>query len=404
MVSASLRNRLAYERDRIGFLRQCQHEHGDVFRFSDTATVVLDPTLIHELFVRTNREFGIEGRLLGGPPRRIDTTGRMAVRRSAKRALSPNAFRAYEPRLIDMLRQTLARTEGREVDVRQIMKEFTGRSLADYCLGPIGTDLAEAISDAVAVSEVFMDSSLRVPSWFPIPKVRRLRRVDARLRKLLADRIAARRMTLSPNGTDDLLGKLLTDGSNPREATTMAEAVLRASFGQPGVTLTWAVLMLAQRPDLTHRLATDSDDYAEAFVRELLRMYPPTWLMGREVWEPTTVGGIAIRPGEQVMFCTYLVHRDARWWDEPEKFDPRRWLTPNPPHTRYAYFPFGAGPRICPGNHIGLRQLTVAVRTLAREYDITVADPAPPMVARALLLPDGLRARFTRRATESVTV
>ncbi|WP_280274325.1 cytochrome P450 [Nocardia wallacei] len=400
-MPATLRHRLAYERDRIGFLRECQHRYGDVFRFSDTATVVLDPGLVHELFVRTNNEFGIEGHLLGPPPSRVDTTGRMSARKRARRALSHSAFGGYESHVVDLLRQTLARTEGREVDVRQVMTAFTGRSLTDYCLGSDGAGLADALADAVAASEVFMGSSLTVPAWLPTPSVRRLHRADARLRRLLADRIDARRAAPARAEAADLLDVLLTDSPDAREVTTMVEAILRASYGQPGVTLTWAVLTLARLPGLAQRLTTDSGDYAEAFVKELLRMYPPTWLMGREVWEHTTVGDIEVGPGEQIMFCAYLVHRDPRWWHDPETFDPGRWLTPAAPHTRYAYFPFGAGPRICPGNHVGLRQLTLAVRTLAREYDITVVDPRAPMVAGALLVPKGLRARFIARASES---
>ncbi|MET8800709.1 cytochrome P450 [Nocardia sp. NPDC004568] len=400
-MPATLRNRLAYERDRIGFLRECQREHGDVFRFSDAATVVLDPELIHELFVGTNNEFGIEGRLLGGAQSRIDTTARMAVRQGARRALSRSAFGAYEPRMVELLRQTLAETEGREVDVRQVMKRFTGRSMTDYCLGARDADLTDALAEAVAVSEVFMNSSFTLPPWVPTPRVRRLHRANARLRRILAARIAARRKEPPRNEAVDLLDVLLIGDLDPQEATAVVEATLRASYGQPGVTLTWAVLTLAHRPDLAHRLATESDAYAEAFVKELLRMYPPTWLMGREVWEPTTVGGVEVGPGEQVMFCTYLVHRDPRWWNEPDTFDPERWLTKAPPHPRYAYFPFGAGPRICLGNHVGLRQLTLAVQTLAREYDITVVNPSAPMIAHALLVPHGLRARLLARTPEN---
>ncbi|MET8797146.1 cytochrome P450 [Nocardia sp. NPDC004568] len=395
-MAATLRNRLAYERDRIGFLRECQQKYGDVFRFSDKATVVLDPNLIHQLFVHTNDEVGIEGRLIGGAQPRVETAGRMAARKGARRTMSPNAFSAYEPRMIDLLRETLAETGGREVDVREVMKTFTGRSMTDYCLGTSDPDLADALTDAVAVSEVFMGSSLTLPTWLPTPKVRRLHRANARLRSTLADRIATRRQ--SPrNEAADLLDALLAEDLDPEEVTAMVEAILRASYGQPGVTLTWAVSTLARRPDLTRRLAAETEDYAEAFVEELLRMYPPTWLMGREVWERTTVGDIEVYPGEQVMFCTYLVHRDPRWWDDPDTFDPERWRTSVPPHARYAYFPFGAGPRICPGNHIDFRQLTLAVRTLAREYDIEVHNSSAPMVANALLVPAGLRGRFIGR-------
>ncbi|MEV5889088.1 cytochrome P450 [Nonomuraea fuscirosea] len=109
------------------------------------------------------------------------------------------------------------------------------------------------------------------------------------------------------------------------------------------------------------------DQIAEAVIKEVLRMYPPTWLMGRDIVRETRVGEWDLRPGQQVMFCTYLVHRDPRWWTDPEEFLPERWFGGDVPHSRYAYFPFGAGPRICLGNQLGMTQLVLATAWLAAD-------------------------------------
>jgi cytochrome P450 len=396
-LSTTLRNRLAYERDRIGYLREAQRKYGDVFRFSDTATVVLDPKLIRDLFTRTNNEVGAEGLLLAGRRGRVSTANKMAVRRHGWRALSPGTFSRHESRIVELLRLTLAETRGKEVDVRTVMQTYSGRGTVEYCLGRSNVDLADAVAEAVTASEALMNSSLTLPPWLPTPKVRRLHNANAQMRGMLAERIARRRIMPHPSEPEDLLDVLLVDELDPSAVTEMVEVALRASFGQPGVALAWAILTLARRPDLADRMAAGSDEYTDAFVKELLRLYPPIWLSGREVWEPTRVGDLELRPGEQVLFSAYVVHRDPRWWDEPDVFRPERWLTGTPPHARYAYFPFGGGPRICLGRHAGFRQLALALQVLSREYDITVRDASVPMQAGALLTPVGLRARFRRR-------
>jgi unspecific monooxygenase len=130
----------------------------------------------------------------------------------------------------------------------------------------------------------------------------------------------------------------------------------------------------------------------------MLRAYPPTWLMGRIVARPTTLDGWHLRAGDQVMFSPYLIHRDSRWWVDPDRIDPDRWLGAEPPHPPRGYFPFGAGPRTCLGTHLGTLQLVLATSWMVHAYRIEVdAGPGPLRSPRALLIPDGLRARFIPR-------
>ncbi|MFC6087723.1 cytochrome P450 [Saccharothrix lopnurensis] len=113
--------------------------------------------------------------------------------------------------------------------------------------------------------------------------------------------------------------------------------------------------------------------HTEAVVREVLRLWPPTWLMGRAAVRPTTPGEWEPGPEGQVMFSPYLPHRDPRWWPAADVLDPDRRLDPRRAPHKHSYVPFGAGPRVCVGTRpgAGLRRALPA------------GDPVPPAPALA---------------------
>ncbi|MEN3614254.1 cytochrome P450 [Plantactinospora sp. ZYX-F-223] len=422
-------NRYDYEQDRIAFLQRCQYDYGDVFAFSPRTSVVADPVLVHEILVRTNTDFGIEVALFDDAPPEAtarQTPTAMAGRRKSWPGVNRAAVDAHSHRLVDIFHARLGPMLGREVDVAAVMKSFVIHATTDYCLGGSAEraaadetadveEVAEAVAEAAERSTALMSSSLSLPSWLPVPAVRSAKAANRRLADLLYKRIRQRRAERWDT-VGDLLDTMLGGDAEPLDDEAVyrtLSVMLRASHGVPGTTLAWAVLVLAREPGIAARIRVEAevlaqrahravtvDDlpYTEAVVKELLRAYIPTWLMGREVRTHTTLGRWSFRPGQQVMMPVYLMHRDPRWWDRPEEFLPDRWLGTRQPHARFAYLPFGAGPRICLGNQLGLLQLVLAVAALVRDYDVTVVDPdTVVMRPEALLVPAGLRARFVRR-------
>jgi unspecific monooxygenase len=133
--------------------------------------------------------------------------------------------------------------------------------------------------------------------------------------------------------------------------------------------------------------------YTTAFVREVLRVHPPAWLLGRDTTVPVTLDErYTVPPRTAVLFSPYLLHHDPRWWDRPGDFDPGRWLGPRPPHTPHAYLPFGAGPRVCLGLHLGQLLLVRTAVHIATTFDLHISHqpPAAPAKLATLLLPTGL--------------
>jgi cytochrome P450 len=129
-------------------------------------------------------------------------------------------------------------------------------------------------------------------------------------------------------------------------------------------------------------------------VTEALRVYPTVWLLGREAIEPCTIGGYRVPAGTTLYMSQWVLHRDPRFFDEPESFRPERWedgLARRLP--RYAYFPFGGGPRICIGNAFAQMEAVLLLATIARRYRLALAPGATvtPLPTMTLRPRDGVR-------------
>lgn len=250
-----------------------------------------------------------------------------------------------------------------------------------------------------------------------MPAARRAHRADHALRDLLCDRVReARRGSARDIGLVHLLASREGMPGSDEFIASFLNSLLRAARNEPAVTLTWAMHMLATRPRFKEIIADEargldiavSDEtfspsrlpYAEAFVKELLRAYPPVWIIKREAVQKSQVGEWVFNTGEHLILSPFISHRDPRWWVEsPRKFTPERWLSGSTPCTSHAFIPFGAGPRMCIGFQFSLVELTVAVSCLASEYEFTLPNVNnSPMLPEPLLLPKGLTAHVRRRA------
>ncbi|MGW2826588.1 cytochrome P450 [Streptomyces sp. NPDC001443] len=428
-------NTRAYEADRIGFLRRCHREYGDVFSYDEQTVFVIDPELAHEALARTGHGFVTElapfdqRRDVGQAAERA--TSWMTARRAAWPGLNRSAAAASDHRTVELLDAVLAGTAGREVDVLTTMRAFTARSIAEYCFGTDSAGVPDLLHETIRATQPFTDSSYEFPGWLPLPRHRRFFRTVRRLTDAQHGIVRRRRApdahapgACAPHG--DLLGFLLdADPVLADDAmVSMLHGILMGGHGVPAAGLTSLVRELARRPRLVGDLRDEANGaaggsaggsaegraggpaggdappsaarlpLAEAVVRETLRLYPPAWLMTRTASTATTLGDWSLDPGDDVLLNPYLIHRDPRWWERPDEFDPTRWLdgrsAPGP-----AYLPFGAGPRVCLGSALTLRQLTLVTSRLAQRFTVTSPNASSvdlEFVGR--LAPAGLRACF----------
>jgi cytochrome P450 len=154
------------------------------------------------------------------------------------------------------------------------------------------------------------------------------------------------------------------------------------------IALTAALYLLARHPEEVDLIRRETDEVlggrpagaadlarlrrTDAVVREAMRLYPPAWIIGREASrELRLADGTVIPAGGQILLSQWVVHRDARWFAEPERFRPERWLDGSTAGLhRYAYFPFGGGPRVCIGNHFAMLEAVVVLATLVDRLDL----------------------------------
>jgi cytochrome P450 len=164
--------------------------------------------------------------------------------------------------------------------------------------------------------------------------------------------------------------------------------LLLAGHETTALTLGYAFHLLSDHPEAAEKMVREIEDvlgdrpataadlpklkYAEAVVRESMRLYPPAWAIGRETIRPLEIAGYHIPAGTQLWAAQSVVHRDPRWFANPNAFHPERWENDFAKSLpRYAYFPFGGGPRICIGNAFAMMEAVLVLVTIARRFRLT---------------------------------
>ena len=183
------------------------------------------------------------------------------------------------------------------------------------------------------------------------------------------------------------------DGFSPDQLRDQIATMILAGHETTAVTLFWSLVLLAGAPDEQQRVAEEArgieitPDNAmaamphlvrtRAVISEALRLYPPAFALAREAIGPDRVGGIEIPRGTVLLIAPWVLHRHRRLWRDPDAFDPSRFLPDAPPVPRFAYLPFGAGPRVCVGAQFALAEATLVLAMLIREFEVTLDDPVP---------------------------
>ena len=196
------------------------------------------------------------------------------------------------------------------------------------------------------------------------------------------------------------------DGSQMSDQQLRDEAMtlFLAGHETTALLLSWAWYLLAENPSVEAKLhaeltavlggrtPTMADlpalNYTDQIVKEVLRLYPPAYAMGRQSLQDIEIGGYRIPAKAQLFFFPYVVQRDPRYFDAPEEFRPERWTEAFVKQLpRYAYFPFGGGPRLCIGNSFATMEAVLILATIAQQFRLTlvpnqIIKPLPSVTLR----------------------
>jgi len=415
----------------LDFFTNLARTYGDVTSYrmgGEQLFLINEPRLIRDVLVTHNRNFtksrGLERskRLLGQGLLTSEGAMHLRQRRLMQPAFHRDRVAGYGELMVgyaDRMRRSWA--DGATLDVSREMNRLTlsivGKTLFDVDVEQQAATVGEALT---AVMESFWMTMLpfaEVLERLPVPKLRRARMARARLDAIIYRMIADRRSSGSDRG--DLLSMLLAaqdedDGRGMTDQQVRDEAmtIFLAGHETTANALTWTWFLLSGAPEvearvhdevvrvLEGRLPSIGDlpalSFIERVVTESMRLYPPAWIIGRRAIDEYHVGEYVAPPRSILVMSPYIMHRDERFYHEPERFDPDRW-TPEfrAALPKFAYFPFGGGPRQCIGESFAWMELILVVATISQQCRLRLA-PGHPVVPQPLIT---LRAKHGMRMT-----
>lgn len=423
--------------DPLNSMRRMARDYGDIVRFlvMNRERILLNhPDLIYQVLVLQHSKFHkseltrrITGRMLGQGLLISEGDFWRRQRRLVQPAFHRGRVNDYAAAMLDLAEAHIR--AWRDGDRRNMSEEMMAltlgiavRTLFGSALPGDAADVGRAMTFLMRYSLRRQRAPIRIPENWPTPKNLRANRelafVDSLVYRIISERQA------SGNGHhNDLLSLLMSamdeDGSQMTRQQLHDEAMTLFIAGHETTAqmLSWTWYALGENPAAEARLheelsaALDGKPpspadflrlpYLRAVMNEVLRLYPPAYIMAREVIEPCQLGGYEFAPGTTILFSQWVSHRDPRFFDDPDAFRPERWLdgleNRLPPG---AYYPFGAGPRRCIGEGFALLEAATVTATLAQRFSFRLL-PGHPVIPEPLVTlrsRSGIRMQLRSRA------
>ncbi|QOV91199.1 cytochrome P450 [Humisphaera borealis] len=423
----------AFRSDPLGFLIRIAAKFGDrsAFGIGRMRFVLLnDPDLIREVIVAKADQFQKSPALrqarvsIGDGLLTSEGDFHKRQRKLSQPAFHPSRVAGYSAAMVRRSRQmAVAWRDGERIDLHEQMMKLTLRVVTETLFSASIEDEIDQIGQAMDVI-VRMFSRARNPlapilNRLPLPSNRRFVRAQADVRRTVEHFVLQNRMAGVDRG--DLLSTLVrardTGGEtavmsddpggaqDAASAQAMSDIQLRdeivtlfiAGHETTANALTFALWLLSQNEDAAAKLYSEIDaagagrdllsadldhlPFTRAVVAEAMRLYPPAWVLMRQAKEDVRLGSDSVRVPKMgiVIMSQWITHRDPRWWPEPETFKPERWLddTAKQNRPKYAYFPFGGGPRSCIGEAFAWTEAVLIIATLLRDWRLEAESPKP---------------------------
>lgn len=314
---------------------------------------------------------------------------------------------AFAPRTIPILARHIAQVtagvitklgaaSGHPVDLLAEMQflslEIAARSMFSLATDRYATEMRDLIlryAEHLARPTLL---DMLLPLALPSPRDIARRRVRRRWMDLIGQFIAERRTLAVSGAVSGDLFELLSTDCDPASLADQVATMITAGHETTAVALFWALYLVAITPEVQERLAAEVGGldlgpdgaadtlprltYTRAVVHEALRLYPPAFALVRQARHADEAGGVAVPAGAVVFIAPWVLHRHKRLWAEPERFDPARFLPGAPLPDRFAYLPFGIGPRVCIGAQFALTEATLVLASMIQAFYVGRADAA----------------------------
>jgi cytochrome P450 len=397
------------QRDPLEFFQRVIGEYGDYVgvRFGPYRYLIVnDPDAVRQVLVDNHRNYkksrNYQGLKLVLGEGLVTSEGDFwrRQRRLAQPAFHKERLASFVRTMVSdaaaMLERWSATKESGSFDVHHEMMRLTLRIVTRTLFSTDSDADADAVGHAMSVAiehvNEYADALIRIPPWVPTPKNLRFGRARRTLDALVLRIIDERRKAVEkPN---DLLSMLMSaQDEETREQMTDRQlrdevmTLVAAGHETTANALTWAFFLLAQHPDVAERVRAEAHSvlggrrpsiedlprlaFTRSVLEETMRLYPPAWIIEREAMAEDRLGGYRVRRGSVVAMSPFALHRNPRYWERPNEFDPDRFSPARAmARPKYAYLPFGGGPRLCIGNAFAMMEAQIILAMVAAEWSL----------------------------------
>ena len=419
--------------DALGLLRRMAREYGDIVRIPvafGERILLNHPDWIEQLLVMQQSKFHKSAlskeateRLLGQGLLISEGEFWRRQRRLAQPAFHRARINEYATTMVEIAERHLREWRGggqRDMahEMMALTLDIAVRTLFGTTLPGEAHQVGHAMTFLMRYSLGRARSPVNIPASWPTPRNRRANReyefLDSLVYRIICERQSQQNSKHHTDLLSLLMGAMDEDGSqmSPKQLRDETMTIFLAGHETTALTLSWTWYLLSENPMAEARLheelrgvlggrAPEIRDlerlpFLQAVVNEVLRLYPPAYLLARTSVAPSNIGGYDFPTGTTVLASQWVMHRDARYYDDPDSFRPERWLDglmgQLPPG---AYFPFGDGPRRCIGQSFALMESALVTATVAQRFRFRLV-PGHPVVPEPLVT---LRPRHGIRMT-----
>ena len=401
------------------YLSHLADTYGPFVRFNvffNKFYLVSDPELVREVLVtqaanfpKDDRDVELLDRAVGHGLVSANGEEHKRQRRLTQPAFHTRRIDAYAGTMVDYTTAMLDEwADGQALDAAEAMSTLTMLIVARTLFGADRVamkDTAERIGAAIHVIQATADkefqSALVLPEWLPTAMNRNRRAAREVLYETIDRLIAQRRAQSDAADNGDLLSMLLLsrdeggDRMSDDEVRDQLVTLFVAGHETTSNALTWTWYLLSQHPEAEARLHAEVDaalggrppaladlprlPYTMQVIKEAMRLYPPAWVVNvRCAAADTTLGPYAVKKGDLLWLSPFVMHRRPAYFPDPERFDPDRWTAERERALpKFAYMPFGGGPRVCIGNGFALMEAHLIVAAVAQRYRLRLRPGHP---------------------------
>jgi cytochrome P450 len=430
----------AFQRDPLDFLSTIVHQYGDIvqFRLLTTPMIVINhPDYFERVLVGNNQNYDkdaflfrvvrpvIKNGLIGNPGGESWFRQRRLMQPAFHRESIANFGKNMTSKTLEMLQRWEKKNQGQIINVTDeigyLVLQIVNKSLFSIDVGDKARIFEQAFTEANSILGAFARFPFP-PLSVPTPSHRRLWAAIRNMNEFVS--LVIQQHQQSKENYCDLLSMLMhavdEETGQGMSIEQLHDEVLNIAVGSYETTtntLSWVWYLLAQHPDVEQQLHAELDTvlagrvptindlpnlpYVRMVIDETLRLYSPAWQTMRRAREEDEIDGYRIPANAIIFLNQHTLHRHPAFWDEPERFDPKRFSPEQvAKRPRYAYIPFNAGPRTCIGNNFALTEIQLVLATIAQHYRLVLPSGHPPVEKLALITlhpKNGVRMRLEHR-------